>query len=112
MEDRYSIQPYFQPEPPQTSGDSEPAAGALPAEGVPLPLRAVLEGRANCAYCGVFDGHSAAAAADVASLRMHRVLAQELGSLALCARACPSSKEIVCVFGLLVLTTGIGALQR
>ncbi len=89
MEDRYSLQPYFQPEPPQTPGDSESAAEVLPAERVPTPLRAVLEGRANCAYCGVFDGHSAAAAADVASLRMHRVLAQELGSLAQCVVPCP-----------------------
>ena len=90
MEDRYSLQPFFQPEPPQTAGEADSAADGPAAEGIPPPLRAVMEGRVNCAYCGVFDGHSAAAAADVASLRMHRVLAQQLGGLAQCVRALPA----------------------
>ncbi len=80
MEDRYTLQPYFAPELPED--DDTPAATAT---GVPAPLRAVLDARANCSYCGVFDGHSAAVAADVAALRMHKVLAQQLGGLAQCA---------------------------
>ena len=85
MEDRYSLQPYFAPELPETSGEDTDCTGGAAASGVPAPLRAVLDGRVNCAYCGVFDGHSAAVAADIAALRMHTVLAQQLGGLAQCA---------------------------
>ena len=81
MEDRYSLQPYFAPEQPEGSDADTPTAAA---SGVPAPLRAVLDAQTNCSYCGVFDGHSAAAAADVAALRMHKVLAQQLGGLAQC----------------------------
>ena len=84
MEDRYSLQPYFAPELPHEEGEDAPAAAET---GVPASLRAVLEGQANCAYCGVFDGHSAAAAADIAALRMHKVLAQQLGGVAQCAHS-------------------------
>ena len=82
MEDRYSLQPYFAPEQPEGSDDD---TLAVAESGVPAPLKAVLEARTNCSYCGVFDGHSAAAAADIAALRMHKVLAQQLAGLAQCA---------------------------
>ena len=78
MEDRYALAPFFLPMISKELKDR--GLQELPAE-----LRDVIELRANACYCGVFDGHSAAQAADTAAERMHKVLAAEIGRCRLCA---------------------------
>jgi serine/threonine protein phosphatase PrpC len=36
----------------------------------------------HCSYAGVFDGHGAPDAAELAARRMHKLLAEELGASA------------------------------
>ena len=69
MEDRYALLPFFKPELPENSVDSD----------LPLELLDAAASRTNACYFGIFDGHSAAQAADSAAARMHKVLAAELG---------------------------------
>ncbi len=82
FEDRYRLQPDFQPGPAAAAAgadmaevserpaDSQSREAQDPAAGQPL----------RCSYAGVFDGHSAADAADAARERLHVLLAGELGA--------------------------------
>ena len=71
MEDRYILLPFFKPELPDNG-----TASKLPPD---LPHAAPgFNTGYNACYCGIFDGHIAAEAADTAAERMHRVLAAEL----------------------------------
>lgn len=92
FEDRYALQPDFQPEPGAAAADLNGAGQSGGADAQPQrqqSQRQAQEAAANqaaagqalqCSYAGVFDGHSAADAAETAKERLHMLLAGELGA--------------------------------
>ncbi len=76
FEDRYAIQSDFTPAPPRGGH-----TGAAPDEHAPPPPAAA---GVRFSYAGVFDGHTAADAAQTASSRLHVLLAGEIGACDRC----------------------------
>lgn len=92
FEDRLTIQPEYVPHAEEEDGSNptptgNPAAPAAPGATTtstaaqPAARPAAGSDKAErCSYAGVFDGHSAADAAQTAAQRLHVLLAGELGS--------------------------------
>lgn len=92
FEDRLAIQPEYVPHAEEEDGSSPTPTGkpAAPAASGATTSSTAAEPAANsaagsgkaerCSYAGVFDGHSAADAAQTAAQRLHVLLAGELGS--------------------------------
>lgn len=85
FEDRYSLQPQLDLGPPVSvlaTTDGSPALDGKQNSGPARPDLAAepSTSRPRCSYAGVFDGHSAAHAADMAAKRLHVLLAGELGA--------------------------------
>lgn len=80
FEDRYSLQPQLQLDPP-ANDSAEGSSSASPSGSLqPKPSANSGGSRQRCSYAAVFDGHSAADAADMAAKRLHVLLAGELGA--------------------------------